>query len=519
MPLGSGCGALECGIGIETEDVMRHLGWVSEYIPKMNRRTDTILLSCCMLIASVACLPAGAALDGDWQTAFGFGANGPLYAATQFDGDLVVGGDFTSIGGVAANGVARWDGAAWHSLDSGVVGRVHALVQHGTKLVAGGLFTQAGSFSATNVATWNGSFWAPLGNDLDDVVYALESYNGIIAAGAFTELGGPNLRRHVARWTGADWVGLDSGVDNTALSLHASGGTLYVGGLFANAGGQPAAGIASWDGADWAPLGDGVSSSLPFGFAAVEAISEWDDGIAVAGRFDFAGTSQASNVASWDGSGWNALGNGLSGTQVPTGGFAIERFRSHLIVAGRFETAGGVAASRIAAWDGVSWSGLGQGLDADGYALQALGRHLYVGGSFATAGGTGSQRVADWLAPFAPAGAVPDGALIPGVGLTMRKLVVPGFAALDWGASCNGSDIDYAVYAGSLGDFTSHQPLTCSTGGSPTWGFANGEEAYFLVVPVSEDVEGGYGFASDGSDRSASSAACAVQARAACATP
>ena len=37
-----------------------------------------------------------------------------------YDDNLFAVGQFTAIGGVAANGIARWDGVAWHALGSGL---------------------------------------------------------------------------------------------------------------------------------------------------------------------------------------------------------------------------------------------------------------------------------------------------------------------------------------------------------------------------------------------------------------
>ena len=54
--------------------------------------------------------------DGSSFSQFGGGANGAVLALAA-DGDvLYAGGAFTTIGGVAANRVARWDGSAWEAI-------------------------------------------------------------------------------------------------------------------------------------------------------------------------------------------------------------------------------------------------------------------------------------------------------------------------------------------------------------------------------------------------------------------
>ena len=48
---------------------------------------------------------------GALGSASGEGVNGSVYAIVEFRGDLVVGGRFSSIAGISANNIARWDGS------------------------------------------------------------------------------------------------------------------------------------------------------------------------------------------------------------------------------------------------------------------------------------------------------------------------------------------------------------------------------------------------------------------------
>jgi hypothetical protein len=61
---------------------------------------------------------------------------------------LYVGGDFTTIGNISANNVAKWDGSSWSALGSGVNGNVRALTILNGEIYAGGTFTTAGGVSA-----------------------------------------------------------------------------------------------------------------------------------------------------------------------------------------------------------------------------------------------------------------------------------------------------------------------------------------------------------------------------------
>jgi hypothetical protein len=67
---------------------------------------------------------------------------------------------------------------------------------------------------------------------------------------------------------------------------------------------------------------------------------------------------------------------------------------SDLYAVGRFEHAGGSAASQIAKWNGSNWSALGSGMNADVFAVAVSGSDLYAGGLFTRAGGKASTYVA-----------------------------------------------------------------------------------------------------------------------------
>lgn len=114
------------------------------------------------------------------------------------------------------------------------------------------------------------------------------------------------------------------------------------------------------------------------------------------------------------------------------------------------------------------------------------------------------------------AGAVPDGARVPGTPLTVTPAAGGGLT-LQWGASCLAGDTDYAIYSGSMTDFRSYAPLLCTTGGATTATLtpAAGSE-FYLVVPRNASQEGSYGFDGNGAERPASATSCLVQALAAC---
>jgi probable HAF family extracellular repeat protein len=142
------------------------------------------------------------------------------------------------------------------------------------------------------------------------------------------------------------------------------------------------------------------------------------------------------------------------------------------------------------------------GVSGDGRTLVGTGTH----------NGLTEAWVAHLPSPTA-AGGVPDGGEVPGMPLMVGMSSTPGDLELSWGPSCQPGDSDYAVYEGLLGDFASHAPRLCGTGGatSVTLTPASGNR-YYLVVPLSPDgAEGSYGTASDGSQRPPSATSCQPQ--------
>jgi len=121
------------------------------------------------------------------------GIDGQVYAATTWDPDgsgpagpqLVVGGFFRSAGGVAANGIARWDGTTWQPFATGVAGgfpAVRALAvlpssfgALANQIIVGGQFRTAGGVTVNGLARWTGSSWqtVPGWTNPSNNVYAL----------------------------------------------------------------------------------------------------------------------------------------------------------------------------------------------------------------------------------------------------------------------------------------------------------------------------------------------------------
>ena len=136
------------------------------------------------------------------------GADGNVYAmATDGSGNLYVGGDFTFIGDVPANRIAKWDGTAWSAVGPGMNSSVNALAVSGTNLYAGGNFGWAGGVLVNYIAKWDGTAWSALGSGVSGTVNALAvSGTNLYAGGNFVTAGGVTLN-YIGKWDGNDHPG------------------------------------------------------------------------------------------------------------------------------------------------------------------------------------------------------------------------------------------------------------------------------------------------------------------------
>ncbi len=341
--------------------------------------------------------------NGSAWSALGSGLNEYVYAlAVDGAGHLYAGGVFTTAGGVSAKGVAKWNGSAWSALGAGLSGgEVDSLLVDGSTLYAGGSFTNAGGTAVFHIARWNGSAWSALGAGLGTysshhvTALAKDGSGNLVAGGYFTNAGTLAVN-YIARWDGSVWVPLGTGMNGgvRALTMHA--GQLYAGGSFGTAGGVAARNIARWDGSAWNALGAGVGWD---GNEPAQALaSDGAGNLYVGGQFSWAGGTNANRIARWDGSAWHTLGSGIGYDPSGDDVYALAVDTSGTVFAGgTFTVAGDRGANYIARWSGGAWSTLGPGMNGTVYALADGGAGtLYAGGEFTTAGSVVANRVARW---------------------------------------------------------------------------------------------------------------------------
>jgi PKD repeat protein len=138
-----------------------------------------------------------------------------LYVSPS-DGRLYMGGHFRGLtpNGVYnpdLNGVAAYDGSDWFALDQGIGDNpddyVRAITEYNGQIVVGGYFTSASGLSANKIARYNltTESWSSMGQafngvGVDEYVKSSAVWNGkLFAGGAYTIAEGGTMN-HIAQW-------------------------------------------------------------------------------------------------------------------------------------------------------------------------------------------------------------------------------------------------------------------------------------------------------------------------------
>ena len=246
--------------------------------------------------------------DGTSFSPLGAGTDGKLWALATFDDGsgtgLYAAGSFTTAGGQVVHGIARWDGAGWSGLGAGVASsgpwtpyvRSLAVFDDGSgpALYVAGFFDSAGGVPARGIARWDGAAWSALASGVEPgSAYALAVFDDgadgapdLYVGGTFASAGGLPAQG-AAAWRGCTLHatpicagdgsqgapcpcgngGLPGhGCDNSTGSggaLLAASGTSWPDALVLASGGEPAGATSIFVQGDLelaagAPFGDGL---------------------------------------------------------------------------------------------------------------------------------------------------------------------------------------------------------------------------------------------------------------------
>ena len=425
-----------------------------------------------------------------------------VFAITMHNGSLYIAGKFNSVGGTAAQNIIRLDMIAGLFLPMGSgIDSAGAIVQclagDGNRILIGGDFTSAGGVSCRSIATWStetetysrpcfgiwsdrvfaigvtpsvtfacGDFLAgtdaalpPWGGLLTDGQKVLQSITALDAlsggevrcsvingdvmyiGGRFTEIRGV-AAKNVAKVNLAtlEVTPLLGGVDGVVYALEFdAAGSLYIGGLFStvNNGGQAASNVVKWTaGGSFVAMGSGCNALV----RALE-LDVATGRMYMGGDFTVVNGISANRICYRLGADFFALGTGANGPV-----HAICARTIDILIGGNFTSIGGVSANNFASWNGT-FSAAADGVDAIVDAIVDADTTFIIGGAFQNRGGGGScPYLAYWMPSLGTTGGFAPLGSLDGPVATLAKgpsnAVYVGGAFAEGLGTLNGQTLD-----------------------------------------------------------------------------
>lgn len=332
------------------------------------------------------------------------------------NGEIIVAGDFQSIGGQSLSNLAKITSAGWQPVAAGMQpnGEVTDIEPTQTGFCIVGNFGSIGSVTAKNAACWDGSSWSALGQNLPPGPKTLLWLGGgeFLAGGDFTITDNTGQSaRGLAKFDGTSWaphaggVAGGAGVEVRSLQKGASG-EVYVAGRFdflpTNGPGPSIGNIAKLRNGTWTTLDSGVREGLrAYGHAdhGVYATALLDSGeLLVGGFFSEASSEFAVNVARWDGAKWHRFVDPEKWNLGVAGGLRAMALGpdGELYAAGGMRFAGRLPVNNVAKLDNGRWHALAGGLTGGAKTLAVDGGTIYAGGSMHFIGPAAASFAAKW---------------------------------------------------------------------------------------------------------------------------
>ena len=369
--------------------------------------------------------------DGMYKYDNGWTLVGNTSGSTIFDfdfdasGNLYVCGNFSSINGISANGLARFDGSNWTALGSGVnlaTGSVVTAIKClNGNVFATGSFNQIGGVLSSGLARWNGSAWSSLPTSGLILGYGSNfcAFNGELYVAALASPTGINSTTRVFKLTSNGLQQLGGVFSSDVNSLRIINNSLTAAGNFTDISGFPVNNLAAWDGSTWINAGEGlnfviydVASNGQFTLAggqgtlptapvdyrhiAIKTTNTWKPAglgmgnwvecirtngsdVYAAGYFTDVGGLR-SQVVRWNGLGWDTLNGGMILGTVRE----LAVYRDTLYAGGNFSDPTTFAPHYIIRWNGTAWEPVPNGVNNSVWALEVFNDELYVGGDFSS---------------------------------------------------------------------------------------------------------------------------------------
>lgn len=343
-------------------------------------------------------------------------------------------------------------------------GAVNALALIGTDLYAGGSFASTMSgINAKYIAKWNGSAWSAIGSGAPYGVYSLAVGGSDLYVGGYSATG----LGYIGKWNGSAWSTFGSCTNSKINSLAVLGADLYAGGGFTTAGGSSISYLAKLNDTFTVTFDvNGGSGSISSGAKHVASALTLPDG---------SGLSRTGYTFS----GWNTSANGSGTAYLPGGSYTTNSsallyaqwtVNKYTVTYNANGGTGNIPFDNKSYFTDLTLSD-GSGFARTGYAFtgwntNAIGSGaIYSGGSLYTVNAP-VALYAQWAVTYAVTynansgiGTVPVGTKATGINLVLSDGAGygrTGYTFAGWNTAANGSG---TAYAGG-GSYSSNSAVT-----------------------------------------------------------
>lgn len=304
---------------------------------------------------------------------------------------------FSHVGNLSVRGVASWNGIKWDSLAGGInthdkvfnptspSGLLLVGIPYNGALLAGGSFVSIGDVNTTSIALWNGTKWDSLPKQAFRygkyvTVYGfLKKNNEVYIHGDFDTIAG-QPSNGLAKWDGINFTSIalpiTPGFQGIVKMIDYQNELYITGGIF-NQGSTQARDVLKFDGTSWISTTGG---GLKGGYSSVGDFIIYNNELYASGHFTKAEGNQANNIMKWDGTQWKDIGFGNTPAFIAINKMLV--YQNKLWVFGTFDKAAGGFASKIAVYDGINWCASTDTINNNLESAVVYRDTIYLGGYF-----------------------------------------------------------------------------------------------------------------------------------------
>ncbi len=301
--------------------------------------------------------------DGTLDTGFNPNANSVVNAiAIQSDGKILIGGDFTTIGGTTRNRIARLNSDG--TLDTGFNPNANSVVnaiaiQSDGKILIGGAFSTIGGVTRNNIARLNsdGTLDTGFNPNANSTVRSInlqpDTEDRILIAGSFGTVGG-SIRYGIAKLNsdGTLYTAFNANLNNTgeifSIAIQPNN-QIIIGGLFTTVGGVARNRIARLNTGGTLDTSFNASFSSILGNFPNAMYVMQNNKILLGGNFTEINGTQINRIArlNSDGTLDTGFNPNIPGDFLYVYSIYVD-LKNNILIAGLFNTVGGVTRNNIA---------------------------------------------------------------------------------------------------------------------------------------------------------------------------